>query len=511
MSLTLRSLTTGALTVWTALLTSTAIGMTPVEIKRDYGDAVVTITTYSAAEDAVGLGSGFVVDPSGVIVTCYHVISEAYPAVIKLLNGASFQEISVLGCDSARDVAVIKVKGRNLPSVKLASSDDIEVGERVVAIGNPRGLENTISDGLLSGIREMDGYNLLQISAPISPGSSGGPVFNSSGRVVGIASATLKESQNLNFCVPIRYARPLLACTSSVLLEEFSRGVKPGEVTTSPNTPGGPRHEFLRALIPMLRSFWELDQWTRHDKYRRLVFAHEVVMFAALVHEEADDILRKCLKLRAPDAELQRVLQRYTELAQRRFDAWDLVLKAFSSNDMASGASGMAKDDKVHADVWSVEYSPILTRVLACQYVLDAGIKMDELGSRLPRVFDSLPALLAVSAATVVSELEPAAAGTASLAAGRQSTLGFLFYLNEPGIVVDSVVEGSPAQKAGLRRNDMVAGANDTLRFGNYWDYAMFKAAQSPGVPFTLDVLREGRPLRLNACLASLGSVPGTQ
>ena len=68
-----------------------ASGMTPVEIKREYGDAVVTITTYSAAEDAVGLGSGFIVDPSGVIVTCYHVIDGAYPAVVKLLNGASFQ------------------------------------------------------------------------------------------------------------------------------------------------------------------------------------------------------------------------------------------------------------------------------------------------------------------------------------------------------------------------------------------------------------------------------------
>jgi len=134
------------------LLASIVAGMTPVEIKRDYGDAVVTITTYSAAEDAVGLGSGFIVDPSGVIVTCYHVIDGAYPAVVKLLNGASFQEIWVLGCDSAKDVAVIKVKGRDLPTVKLGRSDEAEVGERVVAIGNPKGLENTVSDGLLEDV-----------------------------------------------------------------------------------------------------------------------------------------------------------------------------------------------------------------------------------------------------------------------------------------------------------------------------------------------------------------------
>jgi len=500
MSLRLRNLITGSLAAWMALLVSTAIGMTPVEIKRDYGDAVVTITTYSAAEDAIGLGSGFIVDPSGVIVTCYHVINEAYPAVIKLINGASFQEISVLGCDSARDVAVIKVKGRNLPTVKLARSDDIEVGERVVAIGNPRGLENTISDGLLSGVREMGGYNLLQISAPISPGSSGGPVFNSSGRVVGIASATLKESQNLNFCVPIRYARPLLACTSSVSLEEFSRGIRPGEVATSPNMPGGPRHEFLRASIPMLRSFWELDQWARHDKYRRLLFEHETVRWAALVHEEADDVLRKCLKLSAPNAELQRIFQRYTELAQRRFDAWDLMIKALSSNDRASGASGMAKADKVHAEVWSDECLPILTRDLACQYLLDAGIKVEGLGLKLPNVFDSLPAVLVTGMAAAAVDLRPGPAGTAMIAATL--ALGFEFYWNEPGIVVDTVYEGKQAQKAGLRRDDMITGANDTLRFGNLWDLGAFCVAQRRA-PFVLNILRDGRPLRLKAALAS--------
>ena len=389
-----RSLTTGALSIWTALLASTAIGMTPVEIKRDYGDAVVTITTYSAAEDAVGLGSGFIVDPSGVIVTCYHVINGAYPAVIKLLNGASFQEIGVLGCDSARDVAVIKVKGRNLPSVKLASSDDIEVGERVVSIGNPRGLENTVSDGLLSGVRELDSFNLLQISAPISPGSSGGPVFNSSGLVIGIASATLKESQNLNFCVPIRYARPLLACTSSVSLEEFSRGIQPSEAATSPNMTGGSRHEFLRVLVPMLRSFWELDQFRRHDKYRLMASRpSDAIMLGATLREKADDILSKCLKLTAPDAELRRILQRYTDLAQRRYDAYNIMLRAYSSKDEVAVATGAAKLQNVSDEIRTDEYIRVLTRELANQYILDAGIKMEELGTKLPSVFDSLPAI----------------------------------------------------------------------------------------------------------------------
>jgi S1-C subfamily serine protease len=492
------------------LLASVAAAMTPVEIKRDYGDAVVTITTYSAAEDAIGLGSGFIVDPSGVIVTCYHVINEAYPAVIKLINGASFQEISVLGCDSARDVAVIKVKGRNLPSVKLASSDDIEVGERVVAIGNPRGLENTISDGLLSGVREMDGYNLLQISAPISPGSSGGPVFNSSGRVVGIASATLKESQNLNFCVPIRYARPLLACTSSVSLDEFSRGIKPGEVATSPNTPGGPRREFLRALMPMLRSFWELTQYMRHDKYRRLETEQGFVMLLALAREQADNALRTCLEIRAPDAELQRILRRYAELAQRRFDAWDLMLRAYP-NDMVSQAAGLAREQGVAEETRSDEGYQTLTRDLACQYVLDAGTSMESLGAKLPAVFDSLPAVIAIGARFTIRDLYPRSRAATAMNTAQQRVLGFLYYIDTPGIVVDSVVAGSQAEKARLRRDDVLTGVNDTLRIGNSWDWGMFKGAQPVGEPFVLNIVRAGRPLRLHAALAVQSSAPGTE
>ncbi|MCX6844592.1 MAG: trypsin-like peptidase domain-containing protein [candidate division WOR-3 bacterium] len=499
-----RSLTTGTLLVWTALLASAAIGMTPVEIKRDYGDAVVTIATYSAAEDAIGLGSGFIVDPSGVIVTCYHVINEAYPAVIKLLNGASFQEIRVLGCDSAKDVAVIKVNGRNLPTVKLARSDDVEVGERVVAIGNPRGLENTISDGLLSGVREMGSFNLLQISAPISPGSSGGPVFNSSGLVVGIASATLKESQNLNFCVPIRYARPLLACTSSVSLEEFSRGIKPSEAASSPSMAGDARREFLRALIPMLRSFWELSNWQRHDKYRRVVREGDgaQVMLGALLREEADDALRRCLMLRAPDAELRRILQRYTDLAQRRFDAYDIMLRAYSSEDEVSSAAGSAKLQNVQEELSIDKCADILILDLMSQYLLDAGIKMEELGSRLPSVFDSLPAMFAVGN---VRKLVPGGAGAleASVLSSSISMLGFYPYLDEPGIVVDTVYKATWAEKAGLRRNDVVTGVNDTLRIGTMWDYYMFRAAQPAGVPFTLNVLRDGRPRRLTAHFAS--------
>jgi len=480
-----------------ALLLSAASGMTPVEIKRTYGDAVVLITTYSAAEDAVGLGSGFIVDPSGVIVTCYHVINGAYPAVVKLLNGASFQDIQVLGCDSTKDVAVIKVKGRSLPTVKLADAGDIEVGKHVVAIGNPRGLENTISDGLLSGVRENDGYELLQISAPISPGSSGGPVFNSAGQAVGIASMTLTESQNLNFCVPIKYARPFLTCTSSVSLEDFTRGFRPGEAAPSPGISEGSRREFLRALVPILKSFWEIEESQRRDKYRRRF--DDMIMVLALLREESDRVLRGLRLLKAPDAALQRILQRYTELTQRRYEAYDIILTAAAPMDEVTGASGGAKLELLREEMRTKECSDVLLRDLGCQYLLDAGVEIDELGSRLPSIFDSLPRVLVVGLELAACDLAPSSSRAASLAAARHRGLGFRPFLSEPGIVVDTVLDGKQARKAGLMRNDVIVGANDTLQFANMWDYDMFSATQPVGVPFKLNILRNGNELGLTA------------
>ncbi|MCK4325976.1 trypsin-like peptidase domain-containing protein, partial [bacterium] len=174
--------------------------------------------------EAIGLGSGFIVKKDGVIVTNYHVIENAYPALVKLKNGDVYEDISVIDCDGRKDIAALKIKGFDLPVVKLGNSNEVRVGEKVVVIGNPHGLENTISDGLLSQTRNTDfGYKLHQISAPISPGSSGSPVFNLKGEVIGIATLSDVLGQNLNFSVPINYVRGMLDAKPKMTLEEFSK------------------------------------------------------------------------------------------------------------------------------------------------------------------------------------------------------------------------------------------------------------------------------------------------
>jgi hypothetical protein len=172
--------------------------------------SVVMIVTSEAHGQPLALGSGFVVG-DGVIATNMHVIEGAAAARAKVIGRAETYTVSgVLSTDSVADLALLKVDGLDAPSLQLGQSKQAEVGDQVFAVGNPEGLEGTFSEGIVSGIREIGSGRLLQITAPISPGSSGGPVIGAKGEVLGIAVATVKEGQNLNFAVPVSYLKALI-------------------------------------------------------------------------------------------------------------------------------------------------------------------------------------------------------------------------------------------------------------------------------------------------------------
>lgn len=181
--------------------------------------AVVSIVMSDKDGKPIAQGSGFLVGKDGVIITNYHVIAEGTSALVKLPDGAFFVVDGVLAFDKARDVAVIKAHGGNFRTLTLGNSDRVQVGQEVVAIGNPLSLESTVSNGIVSGIRtdQKLGGKFLQVTTPISPGSSGGPLFNMEGQVVGITTMYVKGGENLNFAIPINDAKPLLAATSANL------------------------------------------------------------------------------------------------------------------------------------------------------------------------------------------------------------------------------------------------------------------------------------------------------
>ena len=172
-------------------------------IFKEYNKTVVIVLTYNEKGEPIAQGSGFIVRADGAVVTNYHVISNAKD--IKIKSGDKTLDVEgLIYTDKENDLVILKVKGENLPVVKLGDIEKTNVGEKVYVISSPKGLENTISDGILGGIREITPERkILHITAPISPGSSGGPVFNKNGEVIGIATFSVEGAQNLNFAMPV--------------------------------------------------------------------------------------------------------------------------------------------------------------------------------------------------------------------------------------------------------------------------------------------------------------------
>ena len=178
--------------------------------------AVMLLVVSDAAGKEIATGTGFLVSSDGKLITNHHVIENAASASAKAENGGLFPIEGVLVDDPKNDLVVLKLKGKDLPFLPLGKDEKVEVGTRIAVIGSPLGLEGTLSEGIVSAVRDLMGeMRLLQITANISPGSSGSPVLSAKGDVVGVATALLPGGQALNFAVPIECATLLLAKAQS--------------------------------------------------------------------------------------------------------------------------------------------------------------------------------------------------------------------------------------------------------------------------------------------------------
>ncbi len=167
---------------------------------------------------AKSLGSGVIIDSKGIILTNDHVISGASKIIATTKDGKEL-ECDVVGSDADNDLAVLKARGAvsNLPTIRMGVSSDLLIGETVVAIGNPFGLSNTVTAGVLSALgRSVPGENqrvysdFLQIDAPINPGNSGGPVVNIQGEMIGVATAIIGGAQGIGFAIPVDRAKRIV-------------------------------------------------------------------------------------------------------------------------------------------------------------------------------------------------------------------------------------------------------------------------------------------------------------
>ena len=158
----------------------------------------------------LGIGSGFFVKPN-IIATNYHVIEGAAKGTAKLVGKFTRYKIEgVTATDKTNDLALLKVTADGIKPLSLGDSDKVRIGETVYVAGNPKGLEGTFSDGIISSQRDKLTKERLQMITPISPGSSGGPVLNKKGEVIGVSFMTLEGGQNLNYAIPSEYLKKLI-------------------------------------------------------------------------------------------------------------------------------------------------------------------------------------------------------------------------------------------------------------------------------------------------------------
>ncbi len=188
-----------------------AFSQTAMNVAKKAFPSVVMIVMNDANGQPNTIGSGFFV-ADGIVASNFHVVEGASGGFVKIIGDKAKYDIEgVVGLDEFHDLVLLQVNAASAVPLTLGDSKTLVIGEEVFAVGNPEGLEGTFSQGIISSIRELEGGSLVQLTAPISPGSSGGPVLNDKAEVVGVTVATYKGGQNLNFAIPSQYLKDLLS------------------------------------------------------------------------------------------------------------------------------------------------------------------------------------------------------------------------------------------------------------------------------------------------------------
>lgn len=227
--------------------------------------APCTVEINAIGDTFESTGTGSFIDDKGTVITNYHVIESCHTILIKTQDGMTYEVESILGFDKDRDLAIIKTDYKNKNFVKF-KTEKIRTGEKVYTLGSSLGLTGTFSEGIISSeSREIDGFEYIQITAPISHGNSGGPLVDEYGKVVGITTGAFTEGQNLNLAIPVSAVSKINRDNSCSVQEfyQISQGkvVAPGETETDDSIAG----EYSPIDIGHFNSLEELNDATKRN------------------------------------------------------------------------------------------------------------------------------------------------------------------------------------------------------------------------------------------------------
>jgi regulator of sirC expression with transglutaminase-like and TPR domain len=198
--------------------------------------STVTIQVRGRDGGQIGLGTGFVIDSSGLLATNFHVITEGRPLTVELASGRQLPVLAIEASDRRRDLAILRVEvgADPLPALNLSDAPLPDQGTRVLAFGNPLGLRDSVVTGIVSAVREMDGRPMLQLAMPTQPGNSGGPLVDLNGNVVGIVNMKSAIDDNLGFAIPTDQLRSLSGQPNPISID---RWVRLGQIDPESWTP----------------------------------------------------------------------------------------------------------------------------------------------------------------------------------------------------------------------------------------------------------------------------------
>lgn len=218
------------------------------EISKLNQNTVVTINVLRE-DGKTASATGFVISPQGFVATAAHSLDKANLVNLTFSNGAISEEAKIIALakNPKIDLAILQVPVNYVPSVTFKNSNTVEAGQEIAVIGSPKRLQNTITNGLISQLRNISNVTVFQISAPISPSSSGSPVFNKEGQVIGIAISSLEEAnvQNINFAVPSNYLLQMMS--ENNITPQLAKGKAPNKV-----------QKYFQDIIEYLRKCWRI-------------------------------------------------------------------------------------------------------------------------------------------------------------------------------------------------------------------------------------------------------------
>ncbi len=218
------------------------------EISKLNQNTVVTVNVLRSDGNTAS-ATGFIISPQGFVATAAHSLDKAKLINLTFSNGAISEEAQIIAVskNTRVDLAILQVSVNYAPSVTFKNSNTVAAGQKISVIGSPKRLQNTITNGLVSQLRNVGNVTLFQISAPISPASSGSPVFNEEGQVVGIAISSLEEEnvQNINFAIPSNYLLQMMSDNN--ITPQLAKGKEPNKV-----------QKYCQDIIEYIRKCWRI-------------------------------------------------------------------------------------------------------------------------------------------------------------------------------------------------------------------------------------------------------------